>query len=236
MTHRPESTPLRFFIGFDPDEAMAYHALCQSILEKATIPVTFCPLRTDTLRGFFDRPRDPKQSNEFSFTRFLVPHLAGYVGHAIYMDCDMLLRVDASALLDVIHAAPDHAALVAKHDYIPKSKRKYLNNVQYSYPKKNWSSFVIWNCAHEKNRTLSPEFVAGASGLELHRFTWLDEGDIGGLDLEWNWLVDEYEAGNDAVKIVHWTNGGPYFEEFKEVEFAQEWFETAARLTHVRTL
>ena len=107
------------------------------------------------------------------------------------MDSDMLFRVDISELVD--QTADDSRAIhVVKHDYRPRDDIKYLNTVQYAYPRKNWSSFVVWNCGHPKNQALSPTFVEQATGLELHRFTWLADEDIGELDVRWNWLVGEY--------------------------------------------
>jgi len=110
--------------------------------------------------------------------------------------------------------------LVCKHDYVPKSARKFLNQVQTAYPRKNWSSLMLFN--NERCRALSADYVNGATGLELHRFSWLDDALIGGLPLEWNWLVDEYPYRADA-KIVHFTRGGPWFPEFKGVDYSDEW-------------
>ena len=151
---------------------------------------------------------------------------------AIFMDCDMMLRTDIFQVLNDLN--PKNAISVVMHDYTPSDTVKYLNNVQYAYPRKNWSPFVVWNCAHPKNRTLTPEFVEKATGLTLHRFTWLDDDEIGELDVRWNWLVGDYIDPPVDVKNVHWTLGGPYFEEYSQVDFSSEWFEMNKRMNYCK--
>lgn len=216
--------PLNIYIGYDPVERVAWHTLVSSILEKSTIPVCFHPVDVNHYEKFFKRPRDPKQSNSFSFTRFLVPYLQDFSGWAIFMDCDMLLRCDIARLSEEIHKNQEKAVVCVQHDYEPSEKTKYLNTVQYAYPRKNWSSFVLWNCGHPKNLKLTKEYVETASGLELHRFTWLEDEDIGELDVRWNWLVGDYKDPPDDVNVIHWTLGGPYFNEYSNVDFSEEWF------------
>jgi hypothetical protein len=154
-------------------------------------------------------------------TRFLVPYLSGYAGWSIFMDCDMLCRVDIVALAKEIDAQAEKAVLVCKHDYVPKTDRKFLDQVQTKYKRKNWSSLMLFNNA--RCRALTPDYVNTASGLELHRFAWIDDAAIGELPLEWNWLVGEY-AHNPAAKIVHFTIGGPYFAAYRDCDYAGEWF------------
>ena len=154
MSH---SKPLNIYIGFDDVETTAYHTLAHSIIEHASGPVRISPICSKHYRKFFNRERDEKQSNDFSFTRFLVPYLNNFDDTAIFMDCDMMLRTDIFQVLNDLN--PKNAISVVMHDYTPSDTVKYLNNVQYAYPRKNWSFFVVWNCAHPKNRTLTPEFV-----------------------------------------------------------------------------
>ena len=200
---------LNIYIGFDEVETVAYHTLSQSIIKFASGPVRISPICSKHFKKFFNRPRDEKQSNDFSFTRFLVPYLNQYNGYAIFMDCDMMLRTD---IFDVLREVDEkNAVSVVQHDYTPTETVKYLNKVQYAYPRKNWSSFVVWNCGNSKNQKLTPEFVENASGLELHRFTWLEDNDIGTLNIGWNWLVGDYINPPSDIKNVHWTIGGPYF-------------------------
>jgi hypothetical protein len=212
---------LDIYIGYDPREAVAFYTLAHSILRRSSIPVSIAPLMQRQLKRLYTRPRGPTESTEFSLTRFLVPALAGYRGWSLYMDCDMLCRADIAGLAAEIERQPDKAVLVVKHDYVPKTERKMLDQVQTKYPRKNWSSLMIFN--NERCRALSPEYVNSASGLELHRFSWTDDAVIGNLPREWNWLVTEYPYNTEA-KIVHYTLGGPYFDGYRDCDYAAEWF------------
>ena len=221
---------LDFAIGYDPKEAVAYYTLAHSIQRRASIPVRIAPLMQSQLKGVYSRPRGSTESTEFSLTRFLVPYLAGYRGWTVFMDCDMLCRADVAELQNLIARQADKAVLVCKHDYVPKTESKFLGQVQTKYPRKNWSSLMAFN--NERCRALTPDYVNTASGLELHRFAWVDDAAIGGLPLEWNWLVDEYPH-NDAAKIVHYTLGGPYFDAYKDCDYAGEWFAEHRAMNHV---
>ena len=216
---------IRIFIGYDPVERVAWHAMASSIYEQSTRPVALIPVNIRNLNGIFTRQRDPKQSNEFSFTRFLVPYLAGFEGYALFFDCDMLLRTDINEIFSVLDEQPDKAVYVVKHSYEPRDDIKYLNTVQYKYPRKNWSSVMLWNCGHPANKQITPDYVNTASAMDLHRFSWLKDEDIGELDVRWNWLVGEYDQPPADVKNVHWTIGGPYFTEYKDSDFSDEWFQ-----------
>jgi hypothetical protein len=173
------------------------------------------------LKGLYTRPRGPTESTEFSLTRFLVPALSGFHGWSVFMDCDMLCRVDIAGLAAEIQRQADKAVLVCQHDYVPKTERKFLDQIQTKYPRKNWSSLMVFN--NERCRALGADYVNTASGLDLHRFTWLDDHLIGALDLKWNWLVGEYPH-NPEAKIAHYTLGGPWFEEYRGCDYAAEWF------------
>jgi lipopolysaccharide biosynthesis glycosyltransferase len=223
---------IKVFIGFDPVESVAWHTMAHSILDKCSRPVALIPVNIKNLGSIYKRLKDPKQSNEFSFTRFLVPYLCAYEGYAIFFDCDMMLRNDLSSIFDVIDNQPDRAVYVVKHDYEPRDDVKYLNTVQYKYPRKNWSSVVLWNCGHSANQKVTPEFVNTASAMDLHRFNWLQDSEIGELDVRWNWLVGEYDQPPQDVKNVHWTVGGPYFDEYKNADFAGEWFAEHQKMNY----
>lgn len=217
------------YIGFDSKEVVAYHVLCQSILEKSSIPVTFTPISLNNVENIFTRERNPLQSTEFSFSRFLVPYLSLYEGWSLFADCDMLMRTDIAQLWEL--RDDRYAAMCVKHDYVPKVETKFLGQVQTKYEKKNWSSVILFNNA--KCRKLDLDYVNTASGLELHQFKWLESDDlIGELPASWNWLVNEYEYSPDA-KLVHFTDGGPYFDEYKNDDYAEEWFATRDRVLHV---
>jgi hypothetical protein len=215
---------IKVFIGYDPIESVAWHTLVASIYRQSSRPVAIVPINLKNLGGIFNRPRESKQSNEFSFSRFLVPYLCNYEGQGIFFDCDQMLRTDIAEIFSVINEQPGKAVYVVKHTYEPRNDVKYLNTIQYKYPRKNWSSVVLWNCEHIKNQVVTPEFVNSAEALALHRFTWLEDNEIGELDVKWNWLVGEYDNPPKDVKNVHWTIGGPYFNENKNIAFAKEWF------------
>lgn len=215
--------PLRIFVGYDPVEAVAYHVLCHSILTRASKPVSITPIYRPHLKGVFTRPRGPKESTDFSISRFLTPALAGYVGMAIFMDCDFLCRADIVELETLVHGQPDKAVFVAPHDYTPRARTKFLGNVQTVYPKKNWSSLMVFNLQNMACKDLTPEYVNTATPKALHQFEWVPEGRVGTLPLVWNWLVGEYRH-NPAAKQVHFTEGGPWHgPEYEDVDYADEW-------------
>ena len=212
---------LSIYIGYDPRESAAFYTLAYSISRRSSVPVSIAPLMQSQLKRLYWRPRGPTESTEFSMTRFLVPALSEYRGWSIFMDCDMLCRADIAELAREIERQRDKAVLVCKHDYVPKTQRKFLDQVQTKYPRKNWSSLMVFN--NERCRSLGVDYVNSASGLELHRFAWIRDDAIGELPLEWNWLVGEYEY-NPGAKIVHYTIGGPYFPEYRDCDYAGEWF------------
>jgi len=211
---------INVFIGYDSKERVAYNVLSHSIIQNSTKPVAITPIALNNIKDDFVRERNNLSSTEFSFSRFIIPHLMNYRGWALFMDCDMLMFEDIAELWRL--RDDKYAVQVCKHDYTPKNTTKFLGQTQTAYPKKNWSSFMLMNCA--KCSALTPDYVNSATGLELHQFKWL-EGDhlIGDLPLEWNWLVGEYDHKED-VKNVHYTEGGPWFEEYKDVDYSQDWF------------
>ena len=205
------------FIGFDPRETVAFHVLSHSIHARASQPVGITPLMLTELQGIMTRERHPLQSTDFSFSRFLTPYLSDYSGWSVFMDCDMLMRDDIA----VLYALRDerYAVMVVKHDHVPKESRKFLDQPQTPYQKKNWSSVILFNNA--RCRALTPEYVNAASGLDLHQFKWLASDDlIGALPQRWNHLVG-YNPPRKEVSLAHYTLGGPYFEDYKNCEYAE---------------
>ncbi len=219
----------QIYIGYDPNETVAYHTLAHSILRRSSIPVSIAPLMRSQLGALYKRERGPTESTEFSLTRFLVPMLSRYQGWSLFMDCDMLCRADIAGLAAYAERSGDKAVLVCKHDYVPKTERKFHGHVQTRYPRKNWSSLMLFNNA--RCTALTPQYVNGATGLELHRFAWTEDRLIGELPLAWNWLVGEYQHNPDA-KIAHYTLGGPYFDEYRDCDHAEEWFSEARLMNH----
>jgi len=206
------------FIGYDPREAIAFHACANSIIRQASQPVQIIPVALNLFKDYTETHTDG--SNHFIYTRFLVPYMMQWSGHAIFIDGDMILRDDISKLWDMRDLTKD--VQVVKHDYKTKMPIKYLGSKNEDYPRKNWSSVILWNCNSFPNRILTPEHVMKATGAELHRFSWCDDNRIGELPIEWNWLPDEYGENPDA-KLLHYTLGAPCFDEFADTPQAAEW-------------
>jgi|TARA_B100000902_G_scaffold214377_1_gene203884 lipopolysaccharide biosynthesis glycosyltransferase len=212
---------INIFIGYDSKEKAAFSTLTYSILQNSTKPVAITPIALNNIKDDFVRERNSLSSTEFSFSRFIIPHLMNYQGWAVFMDCDMLMRTDINELWR--QRDDKYAVQVVKHNYVPKHNKKFLGQTQTAYDKKNWSSVMLMNC--KKCTQLTPDYVNKASGLELHQFKWLESDDlIGSIDKTWNWLVGEYEY-NPEAKNIHFTEGGPWFKDYENVDYAKEWFE-----------
>ncbi|CAA2986897.1 Hypothetical predicted protein [Olea europaea subsp. europaea] len=217
----------KIFIGYDSREDVAYEVCRYSILKRTSIPIEIFPIKQCELRqkGIYWRERGNLESTEFSFSRFLTPHLANYIGWAIFVDCDFLYLGDIKELFDLID--DKYAIMCVHHDYTPKEATKMDGAIQTVYPRKNWSSMVLYNCGHPKNRMLTPEVVNKETGAFLHRFQWLEDNEIGEIPFVWNFLV-----GHNAVvegdpetypKAIHYTLGGPWFEKWKDCQFGDLW-------------
>jgi hypothetical protein len=226
----PRPPVLDVFIGYDRQEIVAYHVLCQSIVERSAHPVRFTAVNLASLRPIFHRDATSQQSTEFSFSRFLTPYLSSYAGWSLFMDCDMLVRADIGELFDL--ADERYAVMVCQHDYTPRDEIKFLERTQSRYAKKNWSSVMLLNNA--RCRALTPDYVQGATGLDLHQFKWLpSEDEIGSLPLEWNWLVGEYDF-NPQARVAHFTRGGPYLPGYEACDYADEWRAMYERTVHAK--
>ena len=216
------------FIGYDRRETIAYNVLAHSIQKRATQPVAIAPLMLSQLKNVFCRERHLLQSTDFSFSRFLTPWLSGFTGWSIFMDCDMLMLADISELWAL--RDEKYSVMVVKHNHVPIEESKFLNEPQTKYEKKNWSSVMLFNNA--RCQALTKEYVNTASGLELHQFKWLGNDDlIGALPERWNHLVG-YSAPRKDAALVHYTLGGPYFEEYRDCEYSQEWLAERAAMLH----
>jgi len=215
---------IKIVVGFDQRESVAYHTFCQSIIEKSSSQVNFTPLALNTLKNYNEKHTD--QSNDFIYSRFLTPYLNNFKGWAIFADGDMICRGDIKDLWDLKDETK--AILVVKHEYQTKALKKYLGNKNENYPRKNWSSVILWNCSHPKHKLLTPEFISKQTGAYLHRFSWLEDHEIGELPKEWNWLAIEYPE-NKKAKLIHYTLGTPCFKEYKDTDMADIWYETYNR-------
>ncbi|KAG1354057.1 protein CDI [Cocos nucifera] len=222
--------PFKIFIGYDPREEAAFDVCRHSLLKRSSVPLEIHPIKQSELRaaGLFWRERGPTESTEFSFTRFLTPYLAGFQGWAMFVDCDFLYLADIKELISLID--DKYAIMCVHHEYAPKETTKMDGAVQTVYPRKNWSSMVLYDCGHPKNRAaLTPEAVSTQTGAFLHRFAWLDDAEIGEIPFVWNFLVghNKVDPDNPATfpRAIHYTMGGPWFERYKDCEFADLWLQ-----------
>jgi hypothetical protein len=222
---------LRVFIGWDSREDIAYQVCRHSLERHSSIPLEIIPVRQNNLRiqGHYWRSPDPLSSTEFSFTRFLTPFLSNFDGWSVFVDCDFLFRGDIAGLLD--YRDESKALMCVKHDYVPPEKTKMDGQIQTQYPRKNWSSFMLINCGHAQVRQLTPELVNTASGLFLHRFNWLADDVIGALPVTWNYLEGWHTTADcDDPRAVHFTRGGPWFADYRDVEYGDEWISASGLL------
>ena len=221
---------LKIYVGYDTREDIAWQVCRHSIL-RHTDPaeVEVHPLKQAELRelGLYTRAADKSASTEFSLTRFLTPYLAAFDGPSIFVDCDFLFTRDVREVLN--HIDPSKAVAVVQHDYSPANAIKMDNKVQTTYPRKNWSSFILFNGAHPDVKSLTPEVVNTAEPAFLHRFTWIkDDAAIGALPLAWNFLEGEYPRPAELPACIHYTNGGPWFENWQDVDFGDLWLAEKA--------
>jgi lipopolysaccharide biosynthesis glycosyltransferase len=226
---------MKVFIGWDSREDIAYQVCKNSILSR-TEDIDVEPLKLTELKdkGIYTRDVDPLSSTEFTFTRFLVPYLMNYQGWAIFVDCDFVFLEDIKQLFDIAKKR-DYAVMCVMHNYKPSTLLKMDNKPQHNYPRKNWSSMMIFNCGHPANKVLTPDVVNTETGAYLHRFQWLEDHDLGAIGHEWNWLVGWYkEPQHGKPKAIHYTEGGPWFDNYKHCEYGAVW--TEEKYKYLKTL
>ncbi len=214
---------LKIFVGYDSREDIAWQVCRHSLLRHGGSDLGVYPLKLSALRelGLYTRPVDAKASTEFSISRFLTPYLGAHDGWSIFTDCDFLF----TAGIREIETSLDHAKAicVVKHDYTPALSVKMDGKQQHVYPRKNWSSFIAFNGAHPAVKALTPDVVNTAEPAYLHRFNWVRDEDIGELPLKWNFLVGEYPKPTTAPAAIHYTNGGPWFDNHEDVDYGDLW-------------
>ena len=214
---------MKVFVGYDTREDIAYQVCKHSILARQP-EATVIPLKQQELRdsGWYWRDEDKLASTEFTFTRFLIPELANFKGWAVFMDCDMILTTDIKELFD--QADDKYAVMCVQHDYTPKEGVKMDGQKQTIYPRKNWSSVMLFNCGHPSNARLTQDLVneKEINGAYLHRFSWLEDSEVGELDHTWNYLVGVYDD-IETPKLIHYTEGGPWFENYRHCQYNQLW-------------
>lgn len=211
---------MKIFIGWDSKQQTA-STVCEYSLRK------HCPADLDIVHlkkqdlidsNVYFRPDGDPSSTEFTYSRFLVPHLCDYKGFAMFVDSDFLFTNNVQRLWNLVYNDFGHrsrAAYCVKHlEYTPKKDTKFYGEPQLTFPKKNWSSLIIFNNSHQDCRKLTPMTVANQTPQWLHRFNWIDnEKDaLGNLPMMWNWLVGEYAELNPPPFALHYTNGGPFNE------------------------
>lgn len=235
----PEPVRAQVFVGFDSREVAAYQVCVQTLRERSRRPPAVVPLLEPHLRaaGLYRRPHerrdgclwdtlsDAPMSTEFAQTRFLAPLLCA-ADWALYCDCDFLWRADVDDLLRL--ADPRFAVMVVQHDYRPTATVKMDGQPQLAYPRKNWSSLVLWNCRHPAHAPLA-SVVNTWAGHRLHGFRWLDDALIGALPPAWNWL-EGHSAPHLDPKAVHFTRGTPDMPGYENVAYADEWRLALARV------
>lgn len=224
MTERP----IRLFVGFDQKEALAYHVFCQSVLERASVPVAFYPLNPGMLAKF-DGRKDG--SNAFTVARYLTPFFCDFNGWALFADGDMVIDCDMAKIWEWVDVNFNRAVAVVKHDYRTKHPRKYIGSSMESknedYPRKNWSSLMLWNCGHFANRVLTKEYVSAKEPAFLHRLSWLEDKQIGDLPHDFNYLVEE--DAPSAANLYHFTLGVPGIKHYRDVTSSWKWHAALMR-------
>lgn len=229
-------TPRQIYIGYDPREHGAYEIAHKSLMRRASGSVLITPLSLPRLEawglmtrpytryskgGLWDTISDAPASTDFAISRFLTPLLAQQ-GWALFADCDMLFMADIEELFALTD--DKYAVMVVKHDQNPVEKTKMDGSVQTVYPRKNWSSIIMWNCDHPANQQLTLSMINQLPGRDLHRFCWLSDDQIGSLPLEWNWLV-EVEEIPATPKIAHYTLGGPWLPDWEQKAYDYLWLQ-----------
>lgn len=218
---------LRVFVGYDCRESQAYEVAARSLVHHASEKVDVTPLVQPAMRQrklYWRSPIEPA-STEFTFTRFLVPKLSR--GWALFVDCDVMFRADVAELFAL--ADPRFAVQVVKHNYRPAERIKMDRQLQTHYERKNWASVVLWNCAHPAHQALDLALLNSRPPLWLLQFQWLPDELIGELPERWNWL-EGWSTSPDPA-LVHFTRGGPWFGQWQDVAYAQEWQAWAGATT-----
>lgn len=215
----------KIYVGYDTREDIAWQ-VCKHSIEVNSPTAVVEPLKLAELRehGWYWRDVDKLGSTEFTFSRFLIPELMNFQGWALFCDSDIVFLENVKNLFD--QADDKYAVMCAKHDYTPKPGIKMDGQTQTVYPRKNWSSVMLFNCAHPSNQALTTELVNNpqTTGKYLHRFSWLKDEEIGTLSHEWNWLVGWYEEPQDGTpKALHYTEGGPWFENYRHCAYGDVW-------------
>lgn len=216
---REMNSSLKVYVGYDDRLSVPFDVCVSSIRRRSNVEV----VKLDkSLIPEYRRERDPLQSTDFTYTRFLVPYLNGYSGMALFVDCDFVFTVSPTEVLREADSLAKAVSVVQHPDYAPKTDVKMDGKHQASYRRKNWSSFMLFDCGHPAHKALTPDLVNNASGSYLHQFKWLYDGDIGSLPLDWNCLDGYYHLSDP--KAIHYTDGGPWFgPQYSDTRYSWLW-------------
>lgn len=210
----------RVFIGWDPAQQEAAEVCKYTLLKHSTIPLQVGFLR---LKDFVEQKliwsEDKEATTETTLTRFLVPHLSQYQGWSLYVDPDYVFLGDVRELFQSMEAR--YACSVVKLQYKPKQDTRLDGRTQATYPRKCWSSLILFNNAHGKCQGLTPEFINQSKPNFLHRFDWLAGNEISGINPEWQVIPGHAEANLKAadIRALHFTEGGPWHPDARSVEY-----------------
>ena len=222
------SDPIRCVIGYDKREASAVWTLANSLLKRSRRPISFTFLYLPALQrdNLMWRERDPKQSTDFSYSRFLTPYLTNYKGQAIWMDCDMVAVGDWDVEDLLAYAPMGTDVACVKHDYRPANKVKFAGAIQEGYPKKLWSSLMVFNCYTARCQHLTPKFINEATGKALHQFLWTIEPRIAEIPEAYNWIPghSNERVPADEARLIHYTEGGPSWKAYENAANAESWW------------
>lgn len=139
---------------------------------------------------------------EFTFSRWLVPWLCDYQGHAVFMDSDVAVTGDIVELFESCEGWD--------------GREVFVNQKQ---PEFEWPSVMVFNNALCK--VLTPEFVQDESNA-CYGFQWAKS--VGHFPEEWNHCVN-VEAPNIDAKLYHYTQGIPYWPEVRGAQEDTFWWQ-----------
>jgi lipopolysaccharide biosynthesis glycosyltransferase len=216
-------------IGYDRNNRIPAYVLAESIMQHSSVPVNFTFLHRDMLVDI-SRQIEQFDSTEFSNNRFLTPYLNDYCGWSLFLDNDMVVCADIKELFDMVD--DKYTVMCVKHNQVCKNKKKFLDKDQHQYQYKNWSSVMLFNNSKCQNLTL--DYVKTAPGFDLHQFKWTSHDSIGSLPLEWNYLVNNDNQTTNRPKLIHYTEGGPYFKETRNCDYAIVWDSVYNQINDVR--
>ena len=220
------SNIIKIYTGWDVREEIGWHVFTSSVLQRTVQPVSFIPLNA----GMAGITR--VGTNAFTYSRYLIPYLEGYSGRVMFVDgADMLCLADIKELWDLYDSSC--AVQVVPHNYTSKNHLKYIGTSMEArnedYPRKNWSSVMLMNCAHPAWRKINPDTIDKLNTTSLHRLSHIDERYIGFLPFTWNWLVGEY-GFDPTIKLAHFTLGIPSFPYYKNCDYSEQWWEQYKRM------